>query len=190
MRRKKARINQILTVHVRIGESDDPEGRTVRWKAEKDIDLILDQFGVWLAGLIRPVPGVGVDKSVTMKDITNTSRTVKVYASTAWFNTNTAGTKVGVGSSSQSPARTDYNLISQLGTLENTSDGVWTSADGKIVFTGSILLSAGGTVREVGFFGYWYYVSALGTFMLFRDTISDVVIAAGKYAHVEYTIQC
>jgi len=82
-----------------------------------------------------------------------------------------------------------FSLISQLGSLAETNDGLWNSEAGTITFVGSVYLSAGGTVRETGFFSYWYEgTGSRYTFMLFRDVIADVVIGAGKYAHVEYTI--
>ena len=196
MKKNMRRIHEpseIFTVTVRVGESDDPEGRTVRWKTEKQVDLILDQFGKWLAGLIRPVPGAATPKTVTLKDTGGTNRTVYVFgtssAGSQVFNGQLAGTRVGVGSSNQAAARTDYNLISQLGSLAETNDGLWDSGAGTITFVGSVYLSAGGTVRETGFFGYWYEgTGSRYTFMLFRDVISDVVIGAGKYAHIQYTI--
>jgi len=192
-RKKKMRgLNEIFTVTVRVGEADDPSGRNVRWKAEKEVDLILNNFGILLAGLIRPVPAVTTGKSVTMKDTSGIDRTVYVYQSTGvspyYFNTGLAGTRIGVGSSSQAAARTDYNLITQLGSWASTGDGVWTSATGKITFSGSVYLSEGGTVREVGFLGYFQYSGGIGGFLLFRDVISDVAIGAGKYAFVQYTI--
>jgi len=193
LKRKKKKLkglNEAITVTVRVGEADDPLGEDVRWKLEKEVDLILDQFGKWLAALIRPVPGASQSKTVQLQDITNATRTLNIYATSNTFNYGgLSGNYVGVGSSNQTPVRSDYNLISQLGSLAVVTDGVWTSATGKITFSGSVYLSAGGTVREVGFFAYYFDSgAAYRTFMLFRDVISDVVIGAGKYAFVQYTI--
>jgi len=174
---------------VRIGESID--GRIARILVEKKSDLILDNFGVWLAGIIRAIPPAQAITSVTLYDTGNTARTVNLYGSpTIGTYGGLTGTEVGVGSSSQAAARTDRNLVSQLGSRSNTSSGVWTSATGLITFSGSVLLSAGGTVREAGFFASWRDSGdTVRVFMLFRDVISDVVISAGKYAFVQYTIQ-
>jgi len=173
---------------VRIGESID--GRIARILAEKKSDLMLDNFGNWLAALIRPVPGAATTKTVSLKDTSNAARTLYVYSSTAPFSNVLGGTRIGVGSSSTPAARTDYNLGAILGSLANTTDGVWTSSTGQITFSGSVYLVSGGTVRETGFLSRWadgaptYY-----DFMLFHDIVSDVVISAGKYAFVQYTIQ-
>jgi len=178
----------IRTPHIiRIGESID--GRIARTLAEKKSDLVLDNFGKWLAALIRPVPGVATSKNVTLKDTGNADRTFAVF-STAGFNYTLAGTKIGVGSSGTAAARTDYNLGAILGSLENTTDGVWTSSSGQVTLSGSVFLSAGGTVRETGFFGRWKDTGDVyRDIMLFHDVVSDVIIGAGKYAFVQYTIQ-
>jgi ethanolamine utilization microcompartment shell protein EutS len=83
------------------------------------------------------------------------------------------GCRVGVGTGATAAARTDHNLQTQVGSWAATSGTAsWTSATGLVQFAGSVLLMAGATV------------------LMFHDIFSGVVIAAGKYAHVAYTLAC
>jgi len=180
------------SVIVRVGVYETPCSKRPLILLEKESDLILNQFGRFLAALIRPV--ALATKDVTLQDTGNATRTVRVWAASgATFNlhgTIAGGFMCGVGSSSQAPARSDYNLISLLGSLQNAIDGVYESTTGIITTSSTIPLAAGGTVREVGFFLRCSDTANVQrTFILFRDVVADVVIAAGKNAFVEYAIQ-
>jgi len=168
----------------------DKNGRETG-RREKESDLILNNFGTWLAGHIRTPAGGAA--TVTLKDTGGNNRSVDILGISQLFNgprNGDTGTQVGVGSSSQAPARTDYNLIAQLGSLAGTTDGAWSSSLGRVTYSASIVLAGGGTVREVSCFAVWFSSITLYTFMLFRDNIADLVIDPGGSAFVLYQIQC
>lgn len=159
-------------------------------------NLILDQFGTWLAGLIRAP--VLARTQITLQDITDTTRTVGMYdkeMQSNVFNQYTnyvLGTQLQVGAGVTAPTRADFNIETALGTapedaLFDTGSGSY--AGGAISFAGAITAGGAGTINEVGYFSKWRYTSAAGTFMLFHDKlVSGEAFVAVQTITVAYTI--
>lgn len=162
-------------------------------------DLILDNFGLLLASLIRaPVADV---TSVSLKDVDGVAKSFNSYSSagaTGQYTFNNAltvscalGTQLQVGSGLTAPARDDYSIETPFATApENgrfgSSSGSY--AVGAISFSGSITAGGSGTVNETGFFGLWMD-SGVQTVMLFHDLLATgVPFVAGQIILVSYSI--
>lgn len=165
----------------------------------KDNDLLLDNFGLLLAAFIAPYTGsAGIISGCTIKDTAGATHPVYVwYSSTSSIinrDYRASGWLVGVGNnvSPTAPARTDYNLQTQVGSWSPISaPGIWTSAAGTVTFTGSVLLAGGATVTEAGVEAILERGdgTATATYLMFHDTFTGVPVAAGKYAHAAFTWQ-
>ena len=160
----------------------------------KPNDLILANFGLWLAAIIRAPSSSNT--SFNIPDITNTSRTVYTYqiGGTQAFNGGTPGTLLQLGSGTTAAARADYKIQTALGTApENTqfatSNGIY--GGGSISFSASVSAGGSGTVTESGFFGNWdVYTYGMFIFMLFHDILaSGVPYVAGNILPVSYSVQ-
>lgn len=187
---EKAVIRRPFDVRLEVYPLDERK-RRIGKGITKDNDLVLDNFGLWLAGLMRAYSTGAVTTSVTMKDTGGVSRVVQLYSYTYPFNTYQAtGLKVEVGTGATAPARTDYALQTPAGTATALSgNATWTSAAGTISLAGDVLMEALTTLYEAGLQALWNTDAAyIRTFLLFHDTFGPVVIAAGKYAHVAYII--
>ena len=188
-----------INIGLKVYETDYPMGPPNNPEKVmcKENDLILDNFGLWLSSFF--VPGSqNPYTAVSVKDTGNTSRNVSAWGSTS---TNVAVSQyqhsvnlacsVGVGTGATAAARTDYNLQTQAGSWTALGGGsAWTSAAGNVTFAGSVFLSAGATVTESGVIVDWNGTDNVSRrVLIFHDVFSGVAIAAGKYAHVAYTIQ-
>jgi hypothetical protein len=157
-------------------------------------DLILKNFVTLMGGLLRPYPAAPVVTNVTLYDNTNTSRSVGAYQSTvtAFFNEYSGGVLLGFGNpaSPPTPAREDYELAALVARITPSSTTVDT-INWRVIVTGSYVWSAGGTVRETGFYGQWRDTGGtLRIFLLFHDAISPGVdVPAGATVSVTYAIQ-
>ena len=161
----------------------------------KPSDLVLDQFGAWLAGFIRAVTVGGTVTAVTMKADSGIDQTVNVYGG-AGFNINSAGTRgtqIKVGSGSTAPARTNYAIQTDFGTAPesgyfDTNTGSY--AVGVISLSGAITAGGAGTINEDILVGVWINSnSAQNKFALFRDAVSPgVAFVAGGIINVAWTI--
>lgn len=164
-------------------------------------DLILDNFGTWLAGLIR-APADSTGPAVSLKDAAGTSRTLNIYgrgaASVQIFNhsdttTPSLGTQLQVGSGTTPAARTDYAITTPF-TVVPESDrfatGPGSYAAGAISLSGAITAGGSGTANETGFFAVWNDTTpAARTIMLFHDILAaGVAFTAGKIINVSYSI--
>jgi len=163
-------------------------------------DLILDNFGTWLAGVVR-APASSTLTTVSLTDTGNAARTVHIYgedsAAQVFNHASSAapliGTKLQVGSDDTAAERDDYTVgtafagAPESGTF-STNNGSY--AVGAISFSGAITAGDSITVKETGFFGSWiYYSNSLGAFMLFHDILdSGVEYAAGETVNVAYNI--
>jgi len=162
----------------------------------KPDDLILDNFGYWLAGLIRTP--VQASTSVTLKDSSNTNRTVAIFATSGNYPFNMyfyqkCGTQLMVGSNATTATRADYTVGTAFGTapesgLFDTSTGSY--AAGYISFSGAVTAGGSGTVNETGFYGYWAGNSADSySFMLFHDNLeTGQPFTAGQTINCSYSI--
>jgi len=156
-------------------------------------DLILDNFGTWLAGLIRAP--IAASESVSLKDSGGSTRTVLTYAANMHFNDSDSevGTYLQVGSGTTPPARADYSITTAFLTAPESSffdTGSGSYSVGAISFSGSITAGGSGTVNETGFFARWV-ISGLPAyqFMLFHDVLgTGVPFTAGEIITVSYSI--
>ena len=196
-------LKQPFNLKLEVWECDTPDGPPTGPVMCKDWDLMLNNFGTFLALEIVPYnSGAAPLVSGAVNDVSNTVRYISHYvdglsASDLFLYSNASsaiGTRVGVGVGGGSgPARSDYNLASGAGSWTALSGNAqWTSGTGQVTFAGSVLMSSnlstnvteagmtidghdmGGTTRQV---------------MMFHDVFSGVQIASGKYAHVAYTLQ-
>ncbi len=173
-------------------------------------DLILNNFGTWLAGLITtPVDWTEVVvKNITLTDSDNSSQTVKLYARcfTTSNNNNlfnapyatTAGQPIGaqimLGSGTTAAARTDYAIETPLSNApENTFFDVSPASygAGNISFTGAVTAGGSGTANESGLFFKWAVVGSniRSKFMMFHDILaSGVAYTAGNILNTSYSI--
>lgn len=157
-------------------------------------DLILNNFGTWLAGLIKTP--LAAPKEVSLIDSGGVSRTVAVYRADDSFAdaTRVVGTRFQVGSGTTSAARGDYKIqtaftVAPESGVFSTGDGSY--AAGNVSCSAAITAGGSGTVNETGFFGTWYsYVAAASyDFMLFHDILAaGVAFAAGQIITVSYSI--
>lgn len=161
-------------------------------------DLILDNFGKLLAGLIRsPVTGAS---SITMTNESNLVKTINVWNTVApAFNVvgNNIGTYTKMGSGATAPARTDYKIETNLLTApesgyQNTGNGGWNSALGKMTTANTIISGGSGTVKESGLVGiYADNASVVTGFLLAHDAITpnvDFVIAQNLTCQYVFTM--
>ncbi len=177
----------------------------------KPDDLILNNFGYWLAALIQPPTswaGGTTYASTTLKDTANTSRTVATYANACSIYAGTfnyagtaqnTGTYLQVGSGTTTAARADYNIETAFGTAPESgvfSTAVGSYAAGYISFSGAVTAGGSGTVNETGFFGKWIYGTPnsavevdVANFMLFHDNLeTGQPFTAGQTINCSYSI--
>jgi len=160
-------------------------------------DIILDNFGYWLAGIIRPA---GVVSTTTLVDVSGASRTVYLFSGVTSYLFNGSagynGALVQVGSGSSTPARDDYKIQTAFGTApENTqfNSGFASYGSGYVSFNGAIIAGGSGTIAETGFLCKWNYrngSTSQGIFMLFHDVLVDTVgFTVGKLITVSCSVE-
>ena len=161
-------------------------------------DLILDNFGLLLASLIRaPVAAV---TAFNMTDVTGAVKSFNSYssggASAYTFNNSLTaaialGTQLQVGSGTTAPSRGDYCIETAFVTAPESgrfATGIGSYAAGAISFSGAITAGGSGVVNETGFFAIWRNL-ATPTVMLFHDVLAaGVPFTAGKIINVSYSI--
>lgn len=175
-------------------EVKDKNGRVVARGKSRKGNLILNNFGLWLAGFIRAV--VNFTKRVTLVDSGGSSQSVQIYHGDADHFCRTGyalGTVVQVGAGSTAPARDDYTIETPFGTSPEDSPfdtGTGSYVGGVISFSGAITAGGSGTVSEIGFFGKWWTVAGgVKNIMLFHDLITPTVaFTAGQTITVSYSI--
>jgi len=162
-------------------------------------NVILDQFGIFLAGIFKRRTGGA--NTVSIKDITNASQTLNIWNSSATFclasPVSGVGYEVQVGSGTTVPARTDFNIETAFGTSPESlkfsavSNPVWNSGQGSFKYAATISAGGSGTINETIQLAL-KATAAVGikTFAVFRDSISPgVAFVASDTITVEYTIQ-
>ena len=168
------------------------KGRIESVGINKPDDLILDNFGKWIAGMFRP----GIPLSITtvsLKDDSNTSRDIYTYTNTAYFNYGSSGTVIKVGSGTTTPERDDYTIETPFGTAPesgyiDTNTGSY--ANTHATFSASTTAGGNGTVNETGVYGYWRDSgSTTRYFMLFHDLLdTGQSFTAGQIINISYSI--
>jgi len=153
-------------------------------------DLILDNFGYWLASIWNTP---GSSPTFNLVDTTNTTRTFYTYHGSPWNQASVHGTRMQLGSSSTVPGRGDYSIGTALPTAPESGvfgSGAGSYASAAVSFSAGVTAGGSGTVRESGAFGYWYDTgAAVRTCMLFHDLISPVVpYVAGNVLTCAYSI--
>jgi len=163
-------------------------------------DLILDQFGIWLAGIFSK--DTGVTKNVIMKQESGANETVSIYTNSNVnnFNRTTSSNKgclIQIGQSSTPPARTDFKISTAFVTAPESIrfnavlDPVFNSGLGNFKYISSIIAGGSGTINESILLSDWVVIGAIDKiFTLFRDIISPgQAFIAGQSIALEYTIQ-
>jgi hypothetical protein len=159
-------------------------------------DLVLDNFGLWLASFVRSP--ISASTSVNLTDTANSSQQFQIYAISSSYNTfnnnGAIGTMLQVGSGSTAAARSNYAIQTAFGTGPEasrfgTSNGGYGS--GSISFSGAISAGGSGTVNELGCFGAFNNVSSQTKYvMLFHDILSSgVSFTPGTTLNASYSIQ-
>jgi len=164
----------------------------------KPNNLILDNFGTWLAGLIN-APAQAV-KTVSLKDLLGNARNLKTrnvyteYAFSEYSPPNDSGTLLQVGGGTTPATRADYQIETALSVApEDDVFGTGTGSYSAGVVSAGGAITAGGTetINEVGFFGFWTIVggAAAYAFMLFHDIlVSGEAFTPGQTITVAYSI--
>jgi len=164
-------------------------------------DLILNNFGTWLAAFIQ-APGT-ITVSISLKEVGGTTQTFHIFdytsATNRLFNLNyigdlALGTQLQVGSGTTPAARTDSAITTPFTTAPESgrfATGSGSYAAGVISFSGAITAGGSGTVNETGFFARWRRsaTNTIDTIMLFHDILAaGVAFTAGQIINVSYSI--
>jgi len=167
----------------------------------KPNNLILDNFGTWLAGLLRSP--VDADSDVSLTDTGNNARLMKMYdlqsVSCYVFNAWDAGDPVGshmqCGSGVTPAARADYKIETALGTPPEDDvfvTGAGSYAAGSIAVAGAIVAGGAGTINETMLAFLWRWGTAgdtMADFAMFHDIlVSGEAFVLGNTITVAYTI--
>jgi hypothetical protein len=167
-------------------------------------NLILDNFGLWFAGILSGTSNAGATGSLI--DDANATKTVRWYQlpgiNSSNFNDNASfnkslGIKIKMGSDTATAiARSNYKIYAPLGSGPESgylpaNAGAYTGSF-TIIYQGDANPTGGaGTVNEIGTFGVWADASANDiTIMLARDLVTPgVMYTAGKLLRGAYTWQ-
>ncbi len=165
-------------------------------------DLILNNFGNWIAGIFR-APSTG-NMDVTLTSVTPTARSVPIYkaqfSSLYAFNAyaqnqfaGALGMQMQVGSGVTPAARANTKIETAFGTAPESGRFGASNAGyggGTMSISGSTGAGGAGTVNETGLFAVWNYGYGLSdTFMLFHDILGvGVAFVAGNTLLVSYSI--
>jgi len=157
-------------------------------------DLILNQFGVWLAGLCK---GSSATFGVSLNDQFNVSRSFNTYGGVT-FNNSGVDNKIEllIGSGITLPARSDFNIETAFGTPPESlaivsSNPVFNTSLGNFKNAGSITAGGSGTINESVFRSIWDDTGSVTRGLsLFRDIISPAAsFILGQTIALEYTVQ-
>jgi len=160
-------------------------------------NLILDQFGLFLAGVFKFFSPSFL--AITLKDAGATSNNIRIYNTGGLFNNmvSDSGVNLLIGSGNTAPTRQDFEIETFFGTApESTpfsavSNPVFNSGLGNFKVAGIITAGGSGTINESVLSGLWQNnVSSIKRYVLFRDIISPAVsFIAGQSIALEYTVQ-
>ena len=159
-------------------------------------DLILDNFGRWLAGIITPPAIVNTTRSISLTDINGSSHSNHYIYYFTDYTYNRDGAAVGgamkVGSGSSAAARGDYDVTTAFG--GSPEDDMFPTATGSYsagyaTVAGAITAGGSGTVNEVGLFMKWVYYTAYDVYVMICHDIlgSGIPFSAGNIINVSYS---
>lgn len=157
-------------------------------------DLILDNFGFFLAGLIRTP--INAQTTFVMVDVTGANMTFGVGGTYPFCHTNSIyGTWLQVGTGTTPAARGDYIIETAFGTApENarfgSSPGGYGAGSGSLSFSGAVSAGGSGTVNEQGFFMQGFNTSQQNKIVMwFHDILgSGVAFVAGNTINASYGV--
>jgi hypothetical protein len=186
-----------FNLNLQVYQVDQPNGKPTGPMMYKDNDLILDNFGLFMASFIAAYTGAAsLSVPVTLKDTGGANRTVSVWNATASTIATSSylqnvGCLIGVGTGTTPAARGDPNLETQVGSWTPLGgNSTWTSGAGTVTFAGSVLIAGGATVTEAGLEIILRDTGNVIRNVLFlHDVFDGVPVGVGKYAHVAYTLQ-
>ncbi len=159
-------------------------------------NLILDNFGVWLAAIFRK--NVGGNLAITMPDDGGVIRNVHIYNLSPLFNSGlgNSGSALKVGSGTTAPTRSDFEIETDfVASPENLdfalgSSPTYFSGPGNFQSAGSIIAGGSGTVNESVHELIFNAQAVQRTFTIFRDIITPAqAFLAGQTIALSYTIQ-
>lgn len=157
------------------------------------LNLILTNFGQWLAAFIREGTGL---HSITMQPIGGGDQGTDIYTDvvTDMFNDSRSETFIRLGSGTTAPARADIAIETALPTAPEdanfgSGDATWSAAGGTISWGSSVAAGGAGTIAEVGFLVTWSNdANSMQIYLLFRDTPSALGFVAGKVLGANYQL--
>ena len=164
----------------------------------KPNNLILDNFGIWLAGFFRAP--VAATKIINLNDSGGTPRAIHVWEqpnAANLFNVDPSdkiGSLLQVGAGTTAATRADENVETAFGTAPEDDvfdSGTGVYAVGTISLSGALTAGGAGTINETCLFGAWVYGagSVLANFLLFHDIlVSGEAFVLGNTITVAYTI--
>ena len=162
-------------------------------------DLILDNFGYWLAGWFRTPSQI--QTNITIKNDANVAKPLCVWRNASGYRSFNnglgisinCGSYVRMGSSTANPTRADYNVGAALGSSpENgwlpTNSGSY--VNNLVSLAGAITAGGSGTVNETGLFLTCIDDNSQAVnWMIFHDLLgSGVSFVAGNALTASYSI--
>jgi len=157
-------------------------------------NLILDNFGIWLAGLFK---GGNFSNTVALKDLSDVAHAIRIYGTSVFFNEAvTFRMLLFVGSGTNVPARTDFFVQTSFATAPESgglecSVPVYNLANSNFKNLATITAGGSGTINESVFSSFWRDTANVSRqFSLFRDIISPgQAFVVGQTISLEYTVQ-
>ncbi len=205
------RMQRGLPIHLRLHETacvavTDKKKKILDVGLNKPNDLVLDNFGTFLTGLLR-APQLG-DTRVSLNNLSGVGRLCTMWGfqpSTSYnmsfnvycqYQCNTPmGCFVQVGSGATAAARSNVAIETAFGTApESGRFGASNSSygGGTLGIAGSTGAGGAGTIREAGLFFVCFYStggSVYDTFMFFHDILgAPVAFVAGNTIIVSYAL--
>lgn len=188
---KKEKRKNVLEVTCIVTGKDEKGNIIARRVSEGD--LILDQFGKFLAHFFRE--WYPYNNFIYLKDVSGTLRTINPWGysdtGTYPFNDGVSSSKgafIGIGSDGTSPSRSDYklgSLIERKSAYEVPAD--YDSSLGEIRFSITFYYETYKDVRECGFYMVISDINKTSrTFLFFRNAFS---VVNAKTFTVQYIIQ-
>ncbi len=157
-------------------------------------NLILNNLGIFLAGVFRGVAGV---QSVNINDTAGTVRSFLTYNTDTTYNDQASARIImQVGSGTTPPARTDFSIETALSTAPESasfasSKPIYNLPNSNYKNNGNVTAGGSGTVNEAVLIAVWEDSgSALRNVALYHDIISPgQVFVIGETIALEYTTQ-
>jgi len=177
----------------------EPKGIIKGIGQSKRNNLILDNFGIWLAAMFR-APVINVTKTVVLVGDDGANNDVCTYGKAAagktpfLCETTTVGTRIFIGSGVVAATRADFHVTTPFIVAPEDDffdSGTGSYGAGSVGIAGAIVSGGAGTVNEVGMYGRWYEETGdtEDDHMLFHDIlVSGEAFVLGETITVTYTI--